>query len=283
MAARKPPTFRSQLLGKLLREYREKAGRKLSEAGEYVQRDQSTMSRLESGHQPIRVPDMQALLRLYGVTDETAWAGMEQLSRDVFHKDWWDEFADTFPAAFADFPWVEERCRAIHAYDALVPHGLVQTREFAQATIRAVSPKGEEWVQRTLDFRMRRQGVLERPDPPKLALVLDESVLYRPIGGREVMQAQLANLAALAGRPNIEIRVLPYKVGAHAGLGGAFQLFEMPDLLSDIAWSETLAGLMYVEADRVAQYKRAYDDLCAMAESPERSRTMIFEAAKDMR
>jgi transcriptional regulator with XRE-family HTH domain len=283
MAPRKPPSFRSSLLGKLLREHREAAGFKLADAGAYIQRDQSTMSRLESGHQPIRVPDMQALLRFYGITDERIWNGLEALSRDLTRKDWWDDYADTLPPQLVDFPWVEEHSRQIKIYDLQLPPGLLQTREFAATVIRATSYERESWVEQALEFRMQRQAVLDRKRSPRLCVVLDESLLYRPIGGPKVMRDQLDHIVEQMDRPNVDVRVIPVAVGAHPGLGGPFHIYEMPDLLTEVVLSDSLTGVVYVEAKGVSRYKRAYDDLRGMAESPDKSRQLIRDAAKELR
>jgi transcriptional regulator with XRE-family HTH domain len=283
MAPRKPPSFRSSLLGKLLREHREAAGFKLADAGAYIQRDQSTMSRLESGHQPIRVPDMQALLRFYGITDERIWNGLEALSRDLTSKDWWDDYADVLNPLFVDFPWVEEHSRHIKEFEILLPHGLLQTRDYAAAAMTAIASGDRALIARAVEYRMRRQAILERKRPPKLSIVLDESVLLRPVGGSKVMHAQLMHLADLMDRPNIDLRVLPLSAGAHAGLSGQFQIFEMPDLLTEVVMSDTLTGVIYVEANSVARYRRAYDDLYKLALAPEQSKQSIVNAAKGLR
>jgi Domain of unknown function (DUF5753) len=39
-----------------------------------------------------------------------------------------------------------------------------------------------------------RQALLTRPDVPKLWAVIDESVLHRPIGGRQVMLTQIEHV-----------------------------------------------------------------------------------------
>jgi transcriptional regulator with XRE-family HTH domain len=283
MAPRKPPSFRSQLLGSLLREHREAAGLTLSQAGYDVQRDQSTMSRMESGQQPIRVPELRMLLDLYGMTDEKQRKALEGICRDLFVRDWWDDFANVLSPWLLDFPWIEERSRTIRSYDAMVPTGLLQTREYAEASIRSVNRESDAWIVKALDFRMRRQRVLGQKRPPELSVVLDESVLHRPIGGPEVTRAQLQHLAEMAKLPNVEIHVLPFSVGGHPGLPGPFMVFDLPDLVSDIAWTDTLTGMLYVELNRVQQYRRAYDDLCVSALPPEASRFRILEAASQMR
>ena len=57
---------------------------------------------------------------------------------------------------------------------------------------------------------MIRQQVLTTRNPPlELSAVIDESVLLRKVGSREVMARQLRHLAEMAQLPNVELRILP--------------------------------------------------------------------------
>ena len=155
------PSLRAQLLGKLLKEYRDKAGLTMAEAGEYIQRGQSTMSRTETGVVPARTPDVMALLNLYGVDDQTTRDALERLSREVFMKGWWDGDSEYLADWFIDFAWLEERASAIRLYDAVLIPGLLQTRDYAETAIRAVELGApEELIHQAIDFRMRRQVIL---------------------------------------------------------------------------------------------------------------------------
>jgi hypothetical protein len=92
--------------------------------------------------------------------------------------------------------------------------------------------------------RIKRQETLvdrlAGPYPPSLSHVIDEAVLLRPVGGYEVMSAQLDHLLAMVERPTIGLTVLPLKQGAHSGLGGTFELltFSEDDDL-DVVFIET--------------------------------------------
>jgi hypothetical protein len=77
--------------------------------------------------------------------------------------------------------------------------------------------------------RLARQAILDRDRPPYLGVLIDESVLYRPVGGPAVMRDQLEHLLDMSERPRISIQVVPTGVGANVGLRGAFVILSFPD------------------------------------------------------
>ena len=47
------------------------------------------------------------------------------------------------------------------------------------------------------------------------------------------------------------LQVLPFDCGAHAGLTGPFAILEFPDRTdSDVAYVESVGGMIYLEKDR---------------------------------
>jgi len=276
MGARRGPTLRAQWLGKHLKEFRESAKLTLRQAGDYLQRDAATISRLESGIIPARVSDVLALLNLYGVDDQKARDGLEQLSRDIWRKGWWDGYATDSLAGMLDHAWLEARAEGIRSYEAMVVPGLLQTRDYALAVISAGDPNipGEQ-IERWVDFRMDRQRVLDAEPTPKLEIVLDEAVLHRMIGGPNVMCVQLEHLSKAMNRPNVTVRILPFVAGAHASPEGPFTIFDMPEPYSDATYVETRGGAVYTEAEGAEIFVRAYDSLQSIALTPDESMAVI--------
>jgi len=134
-----------------------------------------------------------------------------------------------------------------------------------------------------IELRMTRQQVLGSDTPVSFAAVVDESVLRRVIGGPEVMRGQLTRLLDIVERPNVEVRVLSLRRGAHAGLDGAFWLFEMPEPYPDVAYVDNLAGAVYVEEDAaVDRFRQAYHQLSAMALGGKESAALIAAVAKEL-
>jgi len=59
--------------------------------------------------------------------------------------------------------------------------------------------------------------------------VLDEAVLHRVYGGREVMRDQLARIEATAALPNIYVQVMPFTSTRHPGGDGPLSVIEYRD------------------------------------------------------
>ncbi|GAA3086550.1 helix-turn-helix domain-containing protein [Streptosporangium carneum] len=281
MRVKRGPTLRAQWLGKHLREFRESAKLTLRQAGDYLQRDAATISRLESGIIPARASDVLALLNLYGVGDQKMRDGLEQLSRDIWRKGWWDGYATESLGGMLDHAWLETRAKKICSYDAMVVPGLLQTRDYALEVIAADdADTSREQIERWVEFRMDRQRALDAETAPILEVILDEAVLHRVIGGPRVMCAQLERLTDVAVRPNVSVQVLPFAAGAHASLDGAFMFFDMPEPYSDVAHVDTRGGAVYTEAEGAEDFARAYDSIQSAALTPDES-AIVIRAALD--
>jgi hypothetical protein len=79
----------------------------------------------------------------------------------------------------------------IKVYEALVVPGLLQLPDYARALITAA---GEPDVDGLVEERIARQQIFSRTPPPVLWVLLKENALDWPVGGPEVMRAQLARL-----------------------------------------------------------------------------------------
>ena len=286
MPKRKPgPTLRAQWLGQQLRALRESAGMTLKQAGDYLQRDPSMVSRFESAVYPIRRGDVLALLDFYRVSEERTRDGLLRLSEDVWRKGWWDGYVNTVDRQYIDMLWLDARAERLRTYGAMLVPGLLQTQQYAETLIRnaAAADTPEERIEKGIELRMTRQQALDGETPVDFAAVVDESVLHRIIGGPEVMRGQFARLREVAERPNVKLRVLPLRRGAHAGLDGSFWLYEMPDPYPDVAYVDTLGGAVYVEEDAaVDRFRQAYHQLSAMALGSKESAALIAAAAKEL-
>lgn len=284
MAVRRGPTLRAQILGQKLRELREEHQLTLKEVAEYLQRDASTISRFEVGILPARVPEVLAYLDLCSVDDPHCRDALRRLSQDVFQKGWWDGYTDEVAGSLIDRIWLESRALEIRSFEATVLPGLLQTRAYAGALMRAADPDAPTAkIDRWLEIRMTRQQLLTRPDPIRLTAIIDEGALRRRVGGNLVMRAQLDHLAELANRPNVEVMVLPAAAGAHACPDGSFEILHMCEPFDDVGYAGTPAGEIYVEAIGAERLATTYDRLRQAAIDGDMALAFIATVRKGMR
>jgi hypothetical protein len=100
-----------------------------------------------------------------------------------------------------------------------------------------------------------------RDPAPKLVTVLGEGALRRPVGGADVLKAQVEHLRTTARTGHVEIRVLPFSVGAHAAMAGAFRILDFDDPEDpDIVYLESHVGALYLEeSEEVTEYRRIFE------------------------
>jgi hypothetical protein len=108
---------------------------------------------------------------------------------------------------------------------------------------------------------MDRQAVLARDKPPTLWIVLDEGVLYRPVGGSMIMHEQLTHLAGMARRPNVLAQIVPASVGAYEGLRGPLVLASFTSG-TDVALQDAALFGQLIESDAgIAAVRAAWDTI----------------------
>ncbi len=265
------------IVGAQLRRLRELAGITRGDAGYHIRASESKISRIELGRVGFKERDVADLLTLYGVTDPGERDVLLDMAREANQPGWWQKFNDYTPKWFEPFLGLEEAASRIQTYELQFVPGLLQTEDYARAVITHGVPDaaGEEAESRVA-VRMRRQRLLMRPDAPRLWVVLDESVLRRPIGGRKVHREQLERLLTVTTLPNVTVQVVPYDRSGYAA-DGPFTLlrFAQPEL-PNIGYVDHIAGGIYLErADEIELIGRSLDRLAVDAETPKRSRDLI--------
>ncbi|PKV85741.1 helix-turn-helix transcriptional regulator [Streptomyces sp. TLI_146] len=182
------------------------------------------------------------------------------------------------PCWFQQYAEMEARATYISTYQAQVVYGLLQTKEYAEALVAAHSPDELETL---VAARLERQRILERDTPPALWVVLDEAVLYRQVGGKNVMRQQLAHLLSVCERPWTYLQVLPFSVGEHPATLGSFNLLRFEDD-PDLFYSESYdIGHMSANAPLIRERSVSYARLQATALSPEDSAALIARVMEE--
>ncbi|MFB4316339.1 helix-turn-helix domain-containing protein [Actinomadura sp. 21ATH] len=273
-------TARGRRLARELRAHRESAGMTLDQAAAALGWNRFKLGRIESGKTRATAADVGRILDLYG-TEDSVQAALLQLAREAGRRGWWTAYSGVFTGGYVS---LEDEAAEIRTYHVQLIPGLLQTEDYARAVISAGTPGDPDEVNKRLHARMARKTLLSRPDPPRLKAVLAESALRQLIGGPQVMQGQLTELGRAAQRPNVEIRALPYTVGARAGVEGSFVILRYLDPLDlDIAYSEGIYGNVYIEgADHVARCNAEFDDIWDAALDEEQSTALITAIAAEL-
>lgn len=278
------PTARRMILGSQLRRLREEAGITRQQAGYNIRGSESKISRLELGRVGFKERDVTDLLTMYGVEDATERQTFLDMVKQSNEPGWWRRFGDTMPNWFTDLVGLEEAAARIQIWEPLYVSGLLQIEPYARAIFSHGRPEmADERVDQLVALRMRRQKMFSRPDAPRVWMVLDESVLHRPIGGMKVLKQQIEYLLEMSALPHVSVQVLPF---ARSGLSAehAFSLlrFGEPEL-PNIAYVEYLTGAHYIEKrEEIEKYSRALDMLAVDAETPERSRSMLAKRRQEI-
>jgi len=226
---------------------------------------------MELGRVSFKERDVSDLLTLYGVADPKERESLLSLARQANSPGWWHHFGDILPPGFQSYLGLEAASTLIRTYEIQFVPGLLQTRDYARA-IMLLGHAGEkpEEIDRRVELRIQRQQVLTRPGAPQLWAVIDEAVLRRPIGGVEVMKAQIESLIEAAKMANVRLQIIPFHSGGHAAAGGSFAILRFPEPdLPDVVWVEHLTSSIYLDKrEDVDQYAIAMERVCIDAEPP---------------
>lgn len=269
------PTLRRRELGALLRVLRNEQGLTVEQVASELLCSPSKVSRMETGQRGATARDIRDLCQLYGVTDPAEQDRLMTLAKEGKQQGWWQSFA--VPLPHMTFVGLEQEATVMSMFQSSVVPGLLQTADYTRAIHKNGIPRlDDSAIEERVQERFKRRQVLTREMPPRVDIMLDEAVLRRPLGGPSIMRDQLTQLIAETERPNVSIRVLPYKIGAHPALESNFTILEFEGQAPTVVYVEGLVGQIYLEKQQdVERYMLALELLHGMALSPQDSTALI--------
>ena len=273
------------LLGSQLRTLREANGITRDEAGYTIRASGSKISRMELGRVGFKSRDVADLLTLYGVTADAERESLMALVEEANAPGWWHRYGEVLPNWFQSYVGLEASASLIRCYEVQFIPGLLQTEAYARAVILlGHGTMAADEVNQRVDLRMERQRILTRPGPVRLWAVVDEAALRRPIGGREVMRAQMEYLLTVTKSPSVTLQIIPFAAGGHSAAGGAFSVLRFADpLMPDVVYTEQLTGALYLDRrDDVDRYLEAMERLCVDADPPARAPDTLVGILNDL-
>ncbi|SDD02688.1 DUF5753 domain-containing protein [Actinokineospora iranica] len=284
MARTRDPRFYRRLVGRRVRRLREERARTQPEVAAAMEWSLSKLIRLEAGAGGVSASDMKALLTEYGVTDPEQVDQFVAMARETRKRAWYDRFASVLNTPVSNLFSYESAATAIRQAHPLLVPGPAQTPRYTRSLLAQYFSGAElDLAEEARRERLRR---LRGADGPEMALLIDESVIRRVIGGPEVMSEQLRELRALAEDQKVTIRVIGYAAGWHAALDGPFILLDVEgDLESEV---ETVLFLEMLDKDfftagddeLVRTYQTKWDDSVRAALSEDDSLALIEEQIK---
>ncbi len=272
------------ILGNQLHRFREAAGITPEQAGDEIRASRSKISRMENGRVRFKHRDVTDLLTLYGITDDETRAAMVSLVRQANAPGWWSRYGNVTADWFEAYLGLEAAASVIRTFELQFVHGLFQTEDYARAvTLLGHMSAPPDEIDRRVSLRLKRQELLAGPEPPHVWAIIDEGALRRPVGGREVMRAQLERLLEVAALRNVTIQVVPFGLGGHAAAGGAFTVlrFSEPDV-PDVVYIEQLTSAIYLDKrEDVDHYMEVINNLSTAALTPARSARFLTEITRE--
>jgi transcriptional regulator with XRE-family HTH domain len=257
--------------GAEVRHARIAAGMTQSELGTILGYDASEVSKVEGGAAPSEK---------FAEGCDKAFPSMNGWFTRFYqeaHK--WD---GPYPRWFLDWVKAEREALTLRMWQVELVPGLLQTADYARELFRAWQPaSADDELDGLVNSRLERQAILDKPDPPELWVVLDESVLHRLIGSAKTMSDQLEHLMDMSARPSVAVQVVPAGSGAHAGLLGAFALAAV-DGSPDILYLDTaVQGQTVIETALVRKAASVFNRLHADALPRAASRDLIGKVANE--
>ncbi|MFC5957866.1 helix-turn-helix domain-containing protein [Streptomyces pratens] len=254
-----------RVFGRQLKRFRIRAGLERPDFASTTGYSPSTIAAYEQGR---RIPPPKFIDR----ADELLDAGgvLQEMKEEVARAQ--------YPAFFRDAARLEAEAAELHVYANQAVPGLLQTEEYAQAVFGMMRPPldGDAIAQRVA-ARLARQEVYGKSPQPLMSFVVDESVLRRPIGGRDVLRGQLEQILLAGRKPTVEIQVMPLGSEENAGMAGPFTLIETAEGRR-IAYVE-VQNVSHVHTERrpVKGLEVKYGILRAQALTPRASLSHIEE------
>lgn len=273
---RDPKSDLAVWLGEQLREARLAAGITSQDAlARELGYDRTTINKVETGASPASDDLAIRIAKRFPGAAGGKFVDLSDVARRMAAR------ASKHPGWFGK-TWVptEAESTALRWWEPLLIPGLLQTRDYIRALLRAWYPADtDEQIEQRVNERVARQVILDRATPPYLRIVLDELVLHRMIGSPATMRTQLTHLAEMGLRHSIAIQVLPATLGANPGLGGAFILAEP----SGVVCLETTADAQITAVPEVREHVAlVFERLTEEALPRSASRDRLLKAANEV-
>jgi hypothetical protein len=249
------------------------------QVGREIERSASWVSRVELGRITLRARDLRDLLDAYDIRDATVREELEELATGRRLEGWWSRYRSATPEGYATLISLEDEASVIRDYENMVFPGLLQTKEYAEAIFRENAWNWtEQDISDRITVRIKRQEILRRSTAPRLIAIVEEAVLNRVVGDRDVMTRQLKSLTTVAARPAVELLIVPVREAKPFFSATGFTVLSFSEPHPPIAYVENPTGGTIIEDDNVELYLRVFERLRDIAAGSDESIDMVNRA-----
>jgi transcriptional regulator with XRE-family HTH domain len=235
----------------------------------------SKLIRIENGSVGISTNDLRAILQHYKITSEERVADLLALSRAARERSWWSNYSDAVPPRLLQLIEYETAAFITRNFQPLLIPGMLQTEEYARVSLRELDPQvTASRVEALVEVRMKRQDLLERVDAPLQFFIMDEAVVRRMVGGKDLMRRQLQRLIDVSSMTNVTIEIVSFDAGLLPGLQGQFLIYEFSDAADDdVLYREDGRGALLSrdDQDEVLIYREQFEQMRGGSLGPEGS------------
>jgi transcriptional regulator with XRE-family HTH domain len=271
MASRESGRMPRQVFGGMVHYYRERARLSRAELARQISKSESLRQAIELGQRAATAQvtdDLEAVLHAEGAPARLR-----------------DEIGDglgyqAYPSWLQEWASLEREAKRLRGFEPLLVPGLLESEDYARAVFGTKFGVTAEEIDQQVAARIKRQEILDRDQPPRFWVILDEAVLRRPVGGTYVMREQLRHLTEMARRPHVSLQVIQGTV-THLGLSaGGFALADFDDA-PPVGYQDTAShGQVVDRAEDVAALIDTSDTLVREALPWAASQSLLEEVAK---
>jgi transcriptional regulator with XRE-family HTH domain len=236
-----------QILARRLREIRSGTGLTQKEMATKMYWSTAKQIRVEAGTSAVNPWEVGNLLKACDITDPATLEELDQLAHWAMEPSPLDKFAKWISPEFRIYLGFEKYANIVRNFESVLVPGLLQTEEYAEEVLKEIrAVHDEERINKLVELRLERQDWLFSRDDLGLHFILDESILRRPVGGRDLMKRQVDHLIEMSNKPQITIRVVPFTAGVYRSIRVPFVLLEFP-----VAAEPAVLFLEYPQGDEV--------------------------------
>ncbi|MEC3979458.1 helix-turn-helix domain-containing protein [Amycolatopsis sp. H20-H5] len=281
MVKRKGISVRQRRVSADLRSWRLARGMSCKDVAEALDCSETKISRMETGERGLYADDVAAVLGFLRVpaVHRHELLGLLRAGEEKN----WHEIHGKLPTNWKELIRFEKEAVAIRNYEPMLIPGLAQIPEYSRAIMRGANPKLSEMdVESLVTVRMTRQVILGRRTAPNVHLMLDESVLRRPVCDPRIMEDQLRRLLAVGKRSNVVVQIVPFTAAANPGLEGPFVILDFA-AEPPVAYMDSRGTSSFLEEEaHIDRVRVAWLGIRAIALSPDESARLIADVLGDL-